>query len=96
METLSKEKSELDDKIRSQTEGSYVRPAPPVRLMSLRSLHGASHSTSSPHTSAEYEAQKEETTNAIKANYEKVLNTERTLKTQVPLTQIGYTPYWTT
>ncbi|XP_012683372.2 rho-associated protein kinase 1 [Clupea harengus] len=50
VETLSKEKSELDDKIRSQTE--------------------------------EYEAQKEETTNAIKANYEKVLNTERTLKTQ--------------
>uniref|UniRef100_A0A8D3CHS5 Rho-associated protein kinase 1 n=1 Tax=Scophthalmus maximus TaxID=52904 RepID=A0A8D3CHS5_SCOMX len=30
----------------------------------------------------EYVAQKEEITNAIKANYEKVLNTERTLKTQ--------------
>lgn len=30
----------------------------------------------------EYEAQKEEIANTIKANYEKVLNTERTLKTQ--------------
>ncbi|XP_077413195.1 rho-associated protein kinase 1 isoform X1 [Vanacampus margaritifer] len=30
----------------------------------------------------EYAAQKEEITNSIKANYEKVLNTERTLKTQ--------------
>uniref|UniRef100_A0A8C8MIG7 Rho-associated protein kinase 1 n=1 Tax=Oncorhynchus tshawytscha TaxID=74940 RepID=A0A8C8MIG7_ONCTS len=31
---------------------------------------------------AEYASQKEEITNAIKANYEKVLSTERTLKTQ--------------
>ncbi|KAM6918728.1 rho-associated protein kinase 1 isoform 2-T2 [Xenentodon cancila] len=30
----------------------------------------------------EYSAQKEEISNAIKANYEKILNTERTLKTQ--------------
>lgn len=33
----------------------------------------------------EYEAQKEEIANTIKANYEKVLNTERTLKTQVKM-----------
>uniref|UniRef100_A0A673ZC44 Rho-associated protein kinase 1 n=1 Tax=Salmo trutta TaxID=8032 RepID=A0A673ZC44_SALTR len=32
--------------------------------------------------SAEYDSQKEEITNTIKANYEKVLSTERTLKTQ--------------
>ena len=34
---------------------------------------------------SEYSAQKEEITNAIKANYEKILNTERTLKTQVKI-----------
>ncbi|XP_076149608.1 rho-associated protein kinase 1 isoform X1 [Alosa pseudoharengus] len=50
VESLSKEKADLDDKLRGQTE--------------------------------EYENQKEEITNSIKANYEKVLNTERTLKTQ--------------
>lgn len=33
----------------------------------------------------EYVAQKEEIANTIKANYEKVLNTERTLKTQVKM-----------
>lgn len=33
----------------------------------------------------EYAAQKEEIANTIKANYEKVLNTERTLKTQVKM-----------
>lgn len=33
----------------------------------------------------EYVAQKEEIANAIKANYEKVLKTERTLKTQVKM-----------
>lgn len=33
----------------------------------------------------EYISQKEEVVNAIKANYEKVLNTERTLKTQVKM-----------
>lgn len=36
-----------------------------------------------PVSSAEYENQKEEITNSIKANYEKVLQNERTLKTQV-------------
>ncbi|KAJ8268086.1 hypothetical protein COCON_G00132580 [Conger conger] len=50
VENLSKEKAELDEKIRVQGE--------------------------------EYATQKEETTNAVKAHYEKVLNTERTLKTQ--------------
>ncbi|KAE8298811.1 Rho-associated protein kinase 1 [Larimichthys crocea] len=50
VENLSKEKSELNEKLRGQEE--------------------------------EYLAQKEEITNTIKANYEKVLNTERTLKTQ--------------
>ncbi|XP_063075400.1 rho-associated protein kinase 1 isoform X2 [Engraulis encrasicolus] len=50
VETLTIEKAEMDDKIRTQTE--------------------------------EYEAQKEEISNSIKATYEKVLNTERTLKTQ--------------
>ncbi|XP_030629893.1 rho-associated protein kinase 1 isoform X2 [Chanos chanos] len=50
VENLSKEKAELDTKLRAQQE--------------------------------EYAAQKEEITNSIKANYEKVLNTERTLKTQ--------------
>lgn len=34
---------------------------------------------------SEYAAQKEEITNSIKANYEKVLHTERTLKTQVSM-----------
>lgn len=34
---------------------------------------------------SEYVAQKEEITNAIKANYEKALNIERTLKTQVKI-----------
>ncbi len=33
----------------------------------------------------EYAAQKEEIANTIKATYEKVLNTERTLKTQVKM-----------
>lgn len=33
----------------------------------------------------EYVAQKEEIANTIKANYEKILNTERTLKTQVKI-----------
>uniref|UniRef100_A0A672GKU2 non-specific serine/threonine protein kinase n=1 Tax=Salarias fasciatus TaxID=181472 RepID=A0A672GKU2_SALFA len=47
VETLSKEHSELNEKLQTQEE-----------------------------------AQKEEITNTIKANYEKVLNTERTLKTQ--------------
>ncbi|XP_036374592.1 rho-associated protein kinase 1 isoform X2 [Megalops cyprinoides] len=50
VENLSKEKAELDEKMRVQEE--------------------------------EYAAQKEEITNSIKASYEKVLNTERTLKTQ--------------
>uniref|UniRef100_A0A672GJM2 Rho-associated protein kinase n=1 Tax=Salarias fasciatus TaxID=181472 RepID=A0A672GJM2_SALFA len=50
VETLSKEHSELNEKLQTQEE--------------------------------EYAAQKEEITNTIKANYEKVLNTERTLKTQ--------------
>ncbi|XP_064202990.1 rho-associated protein kinase 1 [Anguilla rostrata] len=50
VENLSKEKAELDEKIRLQEE--------------------------------EYANQKEETTNLVKAHYEKVLNTERTLKTQ--------------
>ncbi|KAG7455327.1 hypothetical protein MATL_G00255240 [Megalops atlanticus] len=50
VENLTKEKAELDEKLRIQGE--------------------------------EYAAQKEEITNSIKASYEKVLNTERTLKTQ--------------
>ncbi|XP_049338797.1 rho-associated protein kinase 1 isoform X2 [Astyanax mexicanus] len=50
VETLSREKAELDEKLRSQED--------------------------------EYSAQKEEISNSIKANYEKILNTERTLKTQ--------------
>ncbi|KAG8014237.1 Rho-associated protein kinase 1, partial [Nibea albiflora] len=50
VENLSKEKSELSEKLRGQEE--------------------------------EYMAQKEEIANTIKANYEKVLNNERTLKTQ--------------
>uniref|UniRef100_A0A8C7UET9 Rho-associated protein kinase 1 n=1 Tax=Oncorhynchus mykiss TaxID=8022 RepID=A0A8C7UET9_ONCMY len=50
VENLSKEKAELDHKLRTQKE--------------------------------EYDSQKEEITNTIKANYEKVLSTERTLKTQ--------------
>ncbi|XP_010765950.1 rho-associated protein kinase 1 [Notothenia coriiceps] len=50
VEILSKEKSDLSEKLGTQNE--------------------------------EYEAQKEEIANTIKANYEKVLNTERTLKTQ--------------
>ncbi|KAF7664879.1 hypothetical protein LDENG_00163120 [Lucifuga dentata] len=50
VENLSKEKTELNEKLRTQEE--------------------------------EYAAQKEEIANTIKANYEKVLNTERTLKTQ--------------
>nr|XP_046215615.1 rho-associated protein kinase 1-like isoform X2 [Oncorhynchus gorbuscha] len=50
VENLSKEKAELNNKLRIQEE--------------------------------EYASQKEEITNAIKANYEKVLSTERTLKTQ--------------
>ncbi|XP_074545440.1 rho-associated protein kinase 1 isoform X1 [Halichoeres trimaculatus] len=50
VELLSKEKSELSEKLQTQEE--------------------------------EYVIQKEEIANTIKANYEKVLNTERTLKTQ--------------
>ncbi|KAL7880883.1 hypothetical protein SRHO_G00031370 [Serrasalmus rhombeus] len=50
VENLTREKAELDAKLRSQDE--------------------------------DYAAQKEEISNAIKANYEKILNTERTLKTQ--------------
>ncbi|KAL0966249.1 hypothetical protein UPYG_G00292890 [Umbra pygmaea] len=50
VENLSKEKAELDEKLRNQGDN--------------------------------YQAQQEEITNAIKANYEKVLSTERTLKTQ--------------
>uniref|UniRef100_A0A673A429 Rho-associated protein kinase n=1 Tax=Sphaeramia orbicularis TaxID=375764 RepID=A0A673A429_9TELE len=50
VENLSKEKTELSEKLHTQEE--------------------------------EYAAQKEEITNSIKATYEKVLNTERTLKTQ--------------
>uniref|UniRef100_A0A668A8P8 Rho-associated protein kinase 1 n=1 Tax=Myripristis murdjan TaxID=586833 RepID=A0A668A8P8_9TELE len=50
VENLSKDKTELDEKLHTQEE--------------------------------EYVAQKEEIANTIKANYEKILNTERTLKTQ--------------
>ncbi|XP_036453556.1 rho-associated protein kinase 1 isoform X2 [Colossoma macropomum] len=50
VENLTREKAELDSKLRSQEE--------------------------------DYAAQKEEISNSIKANYEKILNTERTLKTQ--------------
>ncbi|KAL6491298.1 hypothetical protein MHYP_G00016430 [Metynnis hypsauchen] len=50
VENLTREKAELDTKLRSQDE--------------------------------DYAAQKEDISNAIKANYEKILNTERTLKTQ--------------
>uniref|UniRef100_A0A8C8JF65 Rho-associated protein kinase 1 n=1 Tax=Oncorhynchus tshawytscha TaxID=74940 RepID=A0A8C8JF65_ONCTS len=53
------------------THTSYIIP---VRLSGVLSL--------SVPFSAEYDSQKEEITNTIKANYEKVLSTERTLKTQ--------------
>lgn len=57
----------------------YVSPLYIVRLLYKLTL--CSHS--------EYAAQKEDITNAIKANYEKVLNTERTLKTQVKMHLCG-------
>uniref|UniRef100_A0AAY4CL63 Rho-associated protein kinase 1 n=1 Tax=Denticeps clupeoides TaxID=299321 RepID=A0AAY4CL63_9TELE len=50
VEILTKEKTELDEKLRNQAQ--------------------------------EFESQKEEITNSIKANFEKVLSQERTLKTQ--------------
>ncbi|KAI4879836.1 hypothetical protein NFI96_016479, partial [Prochilodus magdalenae] len=50
VENLTKEKAELDEKLRSEAE--------------------------------DFAAQKEELSNTIKANYEKILTTERTLKTQ--------------
>lgn len=80
VEILSKEKAELNEKLHTQEEGTVplltfvffffiIR----ITLLYKQSLFFLT----------EYAAQKEEISNAIKANYEKVLNTERTLKTQV-------------
>lgn len=82
VENLSKEKSELNEKLRGQEEGTVplltfffflILRSVIIKLLYKQSLFFLT----------EYLAQKEEITNTIKANYEKVLNTERTLKTQV-------------
>lgn len=81
MEILSKEKAELNEKLSTQEEGTV----PWLTFMSLCCIIIMLLHKLSLFVFTEYAAQKEEITNTIKANYEKVLNTERTLKTQVKM-----------
>lgn len=78
VENLSKEKAELIEKLRVQEEGI-------LKLLNVIALFYFQSVTSNivSFSLEEYEAQKEEYTNAIKASYEKTLCTERTLKIQV-------------
>lgn len=80
VENLSKEKADLSEKLNSQEEGMV----PSFTCMSLCYDYAVAQ-TESLFLLTEYEAQKEEIVNTIKATYEKVLNTERTLKTQVKM-----------
>lgn len=80
MENLSKEKAELSEKLHAQEEGTVLS----LTLMFLCYNYVGVQAVSV-FFSTEYVAQKDEITNAIKANYEKILNTERTLKTQVKI-----------
>ncbi len=79
MENLSKEKAELNEKLHTQEEGTV----PSLTSVFLSSIIITLLCKRSLFLLTEYASQKEEVANAIKANYEKVLNTERTLKTQV-------------
>lgn len=78
VENLSKEKAELNEKLRAQEEGAV----PSLTFMSANCFIIILLFKLSFFLLTEYEAQKEEIANTVK-NFEKVLNTERTLKTQV-------------
>ena len=77
METLSKEKSEIDEKLRTQEEGQLKPPQASLQCFVLTSgflfvvYIPSNVSFVSPLWLAEYLAQKEEITNTLKANYEK-------------------------
>lgn len=81
VEILSKEKAELNEKLHVQEEGTV----PSLTFMSLCCIMIMLLYKRRLFFLTEYAVQKEEITNIIKANYEKVLNTERTLKTQVKM-----------
>lgn len=79
MENLSKEKADLNEKLRAQEEGAVLSltfmsaSCVIIILFKLTLL-----------SLTEYAAQAEEFANTVKS-HEKTLNTERTLKTQVHL-----------
>lgn len=75
VENLSKEKTDLSQELRTQEEGNVFAFSP---IDMQRRPRANSHFVLS-----EYEAQKEEISNSIRAQYEKSLANERTLKTQV-------------
>lgn len=81
VENLSKEKTELNEKLHTQDEGTV----PSLTSLSFCYIIIMLLYKLSLFFLIEYAAQKEEIANTIKANYEKVLNTERTLKTQVKM-----------
>lgn len=81
VENLSKETAELNEKLHAQEEGTVSS----LTFMSLCYVLIMLLYKLSLFFLTEYAAQKEEIANTIKANYEKVLNTERTLKTQVKM-----------
>lgn len=80
VEILSKEKSELSERLRNQEGGNFFSQWFMDYLHNLiHFLIGFLCSVWFP----AFAADKEEVANSVKANYEKALNIERTLKTQV-------------
>lgn len=81
VEILSKEKTELSEQLRVQEEGNFLNQQLPYDLHYNRItfLIGLLSFL----CFIAFAAEKEEVANSVKANYEKALNIERTLKTQV-------------
>lgn len=74
VESLSKEKTDLSQELNTREEGT---------AFGLFVLKRQSFLVQNVFLLSEYKAQREETENALRAQYEKILSTERTLKTQV-------------
>lgn len=89
MENLAKEKAELDQKLSVNETGEHRWEACSPPVGHLWHKGGVSLTCPTPNLLAEYATREEELTNTIKASYEKMLSTERTLKTQVSLHERG-------
>lgn len=80
VENLSKEKAELDEKLSTQEEGILNTL---VLVILLCSYMENNMTLVFFFFLSEFAARREEILSSMKASYEKILNTERTLKTQV-------------